>query len=148
MESRALSLAAFYGGPVWKAHSAAANATMIDSDNVLLLRPARDGSAFALDGERGSRGGFVLAVVCRARRAPSVEESAARLSARSSRGEREHVSEPARSARASASSLVRRLRGSRRSRSRAERHAISRGGLASGTDVEVVTRRMNRKEQR
>jgi hypothetical protein len=63
MESRAQSLAAFYGGPVWKAHSAAANATMIDSDNVLLLRPERDGSAFALDSERGSRGGFVLAVV-------------------------------------------------------------------------------------
>ena len=63
MESRALSLAAFYGGPVWKEHRQAANATMIDSDNVLLLRPARDGSAFALDGERGSRGGFVLAVV-------------------------------------------------------------------------------------
>jgi hypothetical protein len=63
MQSRAESLAAFYGGPVWKAHSAAANATMVDADNVLLLRPARDGSAFALDGERGSRGGFVLATV-------------------------------------------------------------------------------------
>ena len=63
MESRAEGLAAFYGGPVWKAHAEAANATMIDSDNVLLLRPARDGSAFALDGVRGSRGGFVLATV-------------------------------------------------------------------------------------
>ena len=34
MERRARSLAAFYGGPVWKAHREAANATMIDSDNV------------------------------------------------------------------------------------------------------------------
>jgi hypothetical protein len=73
MESRAKSLAAFYGGPVWKAHSAAANATMIDSGNVLLLRPARDGSAFALDGERGSRGGFVLATVLPLEAAPSSE---------------------------------------------------------------------------
>lgn len=49
MPSRAVALKAFYGGPVWKAHSHAANATMIDSDNVLLLRPARPGSGFALE---------------------------------------------------------------------------------------------------
>jgi hypothetical protein len=73
MESRARSLAAFYGGPVWKAHSAAANATMIDSDNVLLLRPVRDASAFALDGERGSRGGFVLVTVLPLEAASSFE---------------------------------------------------------------------------
>jgi hypothetical protein len=48
---------------------------MIDSDNVLLLRPARDGSAFALDGERGSRGGFVLAVVMPLEAAASFDES-------------------------------------------------------------------------
>src|SRR5262249_21434026 len=41
METRAAALAAFYGGPVWKAHREAANATMVDSDNVLLLRPGR-----------------------------------------------------------------------------------------------------------
>ncbi len=40
MPSRAAALQAFYGGPVWVAHREAANATMIDSDNVLLLRPA------------------------------------------------------------------------------------------------------------
>jgi hypothetical protein len=40
MERRATALAAFYGGPVWKAHRNAANATMVDSDNVLLLRAA------------------------------------------------------------------------------------------------------------
>jgi quinol monooxygenase YgiN len=39
MAARADSLGAFYGGPVWKRHRDAANATMIDSDDVLLLRP-------------------------------------------------------------------------------------------------------------
>ena len=39
MSSRAQALAAFYGGPAWRMHRDAANATMIDSDNVLLLRP-------------------------------------------------------------------------------------------------------------
>jgi hypothetical protein len=40
--ARLRSLTDFYGGPVWKAHAQAANATMIDVDNVLLLR-ARSG---------------------------------------------------------------------------------------------------------
>jgi quinol monooxygenase YgiN len=39
MSARKRALEAFYGGPIWKAHSSAANVTMIDSDNVLLLRP-------------------------------------------------------------------------------------------------------------
>lgn len=39
MPRRAEALGCFYGGPVWKAHRDQANATMIDSDNVLLLRP-------------------------------------------------------------------------------------------------------------
>ena len=39
MAARADALAAFYFGPVWQAHRDAANATMVDSDNVLLLRP-------------------------------------------------------------------------------------------------------------
>ena len=56
MESRARSLAAFYGGPVWKANREAANATMIDSDNVLLLRPAWSGSGFRSAGARTPRG--------------------------------------------------------------------------------------------
>jgi hypothetical protein len=47
MDSRARSLQAFYGGPVWQAHRDAANATMIDSDNVLLLRPIGDDTGFA-----------------------------------------------------------------------------------------------------
>lgn len=40
MEARRQALEAFYFGPIWAAHRQAANATMIDSDNVLLLRPA------------------------------------------------------------------------------------------------------------
>lgn len=60
MERRAASLAAFYGGPVWKAHRSAANDTMIDSDNVLLLKPAWDGVGFAkAPGE--TKGGDVFA---------------------------------------------------------------------------------------
>jgi NIPSNAP len=46
MTSRAKALTDFYSGPVWKAHREAANATMIDSDNVLLLRPAVPTSGF------------------------------------------------------------------------------------------------------
>jgi hypothetical protein len=49
MPARATALQAFYGGPVWKTHRDAANATMIDSDNVLLLRPARPESGFAVE---------------------------------------------------------------------------------------------------
>jgi quinol monooxygenase YgiN len=40
MERRKEALTSFYGGPVWSAHRDEANATMIDSDNVLLLRLA------------------------------------------------------------------------------------------------------------
>lgn len=69
MNARRESLAAFYGGPVWAAHRDEANATMIDSDNVLLLRPARGGAAFRLRGERrpvgadGSGRGIVSAAI-------------------------------------------------------------------------------------
>ena len=49
MASRAQALQNFYGGPVWKAHREAANATMVDSDNVLLLRPALPTSGFSLE---------------------------------------------------------------------------------------------------
>ncbi|PJI95546.1 NIPSNAP protein [Acidovorax sp. 69] len=48
METRRQALEAFYGGPVWATHRAAANATMIDSSNVLLLRPAWPGADAAL----------------------------------------------------------------------------------------------------
>lgn len=51
MATRAQALQTFYTGPVWKTHREAANATMIDSDNVLLLRPAHVTSGFELDEE-------------------------------------------------------------------------------------------------
>jgi hypothetical protein len=49
LPSRAPALQAFYSGPVWQAHCAAANATMVDVDNVLMLRPADDPSTLELD---------------------------------------------------------------------------------------------------
>ncbi len=48
MDARAKALAAFYGGPVWKAHRTQANATMVDSSDVLLLRPVETGAGFLL----------------------------------------------------------------------------------------------------
>ncbi len=46
MPARRSALSAFYGGPVWATHGAAANATMIDSDDVLLLRPISPPTGF------------------------------------------------------------------------------------------------------
>jgi quinol monooxygenase YgiN len=57
MPRRADALARFYGGPVWRAHSREANATMIDSDDVLLLRPVTARTGFpASTGVRPSVG--------------------------------------------------------------------------------------------
>jgi hypothetical protein len=50
MPQRKQALQAFYGGPVWQGNRTTANGTMIDSDNVLLLRPATATSGFALQG--------------------------------------------------------------------------------------------------
>src|ERR1700722_15845065 len=69
MTARRAGLEAFYGGPVWKAHRDAANATMIASDDVLLLHPARPGAGFAMlperdavgDGGAGGAGGLYVA---------------------------------------------------------------------------------------
>lgn len=52
MEARRQSLEAFYDGPVWAKHKSAANATMIDSDDVLLLKPAWPEAGFDLAGAR------------------------------------------------------------------------------------------------
>lgn len=79
MPSRAASLNAFYTGPVWAAHRDQANGTMINSDNVLLLRPASPGGGFAPpSGQRPAPGvparppGLVIATVCYL--APRTEE--------------------------------------------------------------------------
>ena len=70
MEARARSLADFYGGPVWRRHREAANSTIVDSDDVLLLRPATPASGFVLPDERppleaadGTDRGVVEAIV-------------------------------------------------------------------------------------
>jgi quinol monooxygenase YgiN len=39
MAARKTALEGFYGGPVWQAHRQAANATLDDNDDVLLLKP-------------------------------------------------------------------------------------------------------------
>ena len=49
MPARAQGLNGFYFGPVWQAHRDAANATLADSDNVLLLKPLWPGSGFKPD---------------------------------------------------------------------------------------------------
>ena len=54
MEARGTALAAFYGGPVWEVHRKAANATMLDSGNALLLRPIGPNGGFALRERRAS----------------------------------------------------------------------------------------------
>ncbi|MFD7534879.1 NIPSNAP family protein [Streptomyces sp. NPDC059819] len=48
MAVRHRALTAFYGGPVWATHGPRANDTMVDSDDVLLLRPLSAGSGFAV----------------------------------------------------------------------------------------------------
>jgi NIPSNAP len=51
MTSRHRALERFYGGPVWAAHKTAANDTMADSSDVLLLRPARKDTGFRVDSD-------------------------------------------------------------------------------------------------
>jgi aminopeptidase N len=70
MESRKEALTAFYSGPVWKTHGRLAAGTMVDSDNVLLLRPLRPDTAFAPStiklpppGTRGSGKGVLVASI-------------------------------------------------------------------------------------
>ncbi|MGE0349991.1 NIPSNAP family protein [Hydrogenophaga sp.] len=53
MDQRRAGLEAFYGGPVWQTHRDAANATMVDSDDVFLLHPAWPGAG--IDGSHRER---------------------------------------------------------------------------------------------
>src|SRR5213083_1914691 len=57
MTSRASQLHEFYGGPVWKKNREAANATMIDSDNVLLLHQATPTSGFSFGNKERPQAG-------------------------------------------------------------------------------------------
>ncbi|MGW0911650.1 NIPSNAP family protein [Streptomyces sp. NPDC002784] len=46
MPARHRGLTDFYGGPVWAEHGPRANDTMLDSDDVLLLRPGKAGFSY------------------------------------------------------------------------------------------------------
>ncbi|MEH6414671.1 NIPSNAP family protein [Pseudomonas sp. CGJS7] len=68
---RAASLDAFYSGPIWLRNRSAANATLLDNDDVLMLRPARPDSGFAPAphareplGSRAHSEGVVIAGIC------------------------------------------------------------------------------------
>lgn len=68
MEARLKALETFYHGPIWRERRTAANATLIDSDNVLLLKPAGPNAGFDLAGLRRdparASAGIVVATVC------------------------------------------------------------------------------------
>jgi hypothetical protein len=79
METRKVALTSLYTGPVWKANGRVASGTMVDSDNVLLLRPLRPDTAFAPSavklpppGTRGPGKGLLVAnIVYVERKTPS-----------------------------------------------------------------------------
>src|SRR5260370_39093668 len=48
MDKRLAALQAFYGGPVWQEYREEANATIVDSDNVLRRRPGRPAPGVSL----------------------------------------------------------------------------------------------------
>lgn len=52
-QTRVRSLEMFYGGPVWARHCEAANATMVNSDDVLVLRPTQPAHEAAASVPRG-----------------------------------------------------------------------------------------------
>jgi NIPSNAP len=70
MAARGERLQSFYGGAVWQKHRDAANATMIDSDNVLLLRAAYPDSRFPIvrgrppQGTKENPNMMVTATIC------------------------------------------------------------------------------------
>ena len=69
MASREQALKDFYTGPAWTKHRETANTTMVDSDNVLLLRPASLVSGFSFLNDRPALGanethnGLVVAII-------------------------------------------------------------------------------------
>ncbi|GIF78103.1 NIPSNAP family protein [Asanoa siamensis] len=60
MTARLAALTAFYSGPVWKEHRDAANATMVDVDDVLMMRSIQP-IGYA---SRDAPAGLVVAGVC------------------------------------------------------------------------------------
>lgn len=69
LDARAVVNGAFYYGPLWREHKATMNGLLVDSDNVLLLRPLRPGSGVsvlpAVDPvrETNGAGGVVVAQI-------------------------------------------------------------------------------------
>jgi len=68
MGTRTEALAAFYSGPVWKDHGSRANETMLNSDNVLLVKPVAGTQPFphnlAREQEAQSTRGVVTVNLC------------------------------------------------------------------------------------
>ncbi|HEV7990628.1 MAG TPA: NIPSNAP family protein [Gemmatimonadaceae bacterium] len=70
MKAREAGLTAFYTGPVWRSRRDSANATILDNDNVLLLRPVHPECGITVDREQrapagavGSGHGLVVATI-------------------------------------------------------------------------------------
>jgi hypothetical protein len=63
MAARAKALQAFYTGPAWMAHRDAANATMINSDNVLLLRSLETEDPADASEKPAANGGLVTVTI-------------------------------------------------------------------------------------
>jgi quinol monooxygenase YgiN len=63
MPARAKALESFYRGPVWQEHREKANATMVDSDNVLLLRPVDSSASFTLPASRAGMASRLTSLV-------------------------------------------------------------------------------------
>ncbi|MDI7862631.1 NIPSNAP family protein [Rhizobiaceae bacterium n13] len=82
METRTDALASFYSSPIWKEHGPAANTTMLNSDNVLLLKTAAGAFPFPhnlsrdKEAKRSKARGLVVVNTCSL--APGTEENFAR----------------------------------------------------------------------
>ena len=64
LATRPEALGGFYGSPTWQANRTAANATMLDSDNVLLLHPSAPALGFGADRTvRTPTGGIIGATI-------------------------------------------------------------------------------------
>jgi hypothetical protein len=95
MEQRRAGLTAFYAGPVWAEHKDAANITMIDVDDVLLLRPVAPVS-YELPAPPGGAS-VIVATICglRGPAEPAVlDDLSARLAASGTETVGVYVTEP------------------------------------------------------
>jgi hypothetical protein len=80
MDARAAGLSSFYNGPVWKSNRDAANSTMVDSDNVLLLEAPSKDAEFTLPASRPALGevapaGLLTATIYHLKVAPAEASS-------------------------------------------------------------------------